>query len=228
MFDIYLPILPASYLSHSVVTTVWIGIMVVAFFNLRFGWVFTGLIVPGYLTPLLLIKPLSVVVIFFESVLTYQLIYLISEVASRHSLWTNFFGRDRFFALLLGSVAVRLFFDGWALPWLTHYSISTYGVNLDVQDSLHSFGLIIVALIANYLWKPKLISGLFQLVITLGITYIIVRYILIEYTNFSLSNIGYLYEDIAGSILASPKSYIILLVTAFVASRMNLFLWLGI
>lgn len=222
MFDIYLPIFPASYLSHSVITTVWIGIMVIAFFNLRFGWIFTGLVVPGYLTPLLLIKPLSVFVILFEGIITYQLIYMVSEVAARHGLWTNFFGRDRFFALLLGSVAVRLFFDGWALPWLNNYSVVQFGITLDIQDDLHSFGLIVVALIANHLWKPKLLHGLFQLAVTLVITYIIVRYFLIEYTNFSLSNIGYLYENVAESILASPKSYIILIVTAFIASRMNL------
>ena len=218
-----LAVLPSSYLSHSVITTVWVGIMVIAFFNLRFGWIFTGLVVPGYLTPLLLIKPLSVVIIMGESVLTYWLIYLISEVAAKRGLWTNFFGRDRFFALLLGSVMVRLFIDGWALPWLNHYSVSHFQVNLNAQDSLHSFGLIIVALIANHLWKPRVLSGLFQLAVTIGITYVIIRYIFIPYSNFSLSNIGYLYEDIAGSILASPKSYIILIVTAFIASRMNLF-----
>ena len=218
-----IPILPSSYLSHSVITTVWIGVMVIAFFNLRFGWIFTGLVVPGYLTPLLLIKPLSVLIILVESVVTYQIIYIISELAGRRGLWTNFFGRDRFFAILLMSVFVRLFFDGWALPWLNNISITHFDTNLNVNDSLHSFGLIIVALIANYLYKPKLISGLFQLAVTLGITYIIVRFIFINFTNFSLSNISYLYEDIAGSIMASPKSYIILLITAFVASRMNLF-----
>jgi len=219
----YLPIFPSGYLSHSVITTVWIGIFVIAFFNLRFGWIFSGLVVPGYLTPLLLIKPLSVAVIVSESVLTYLLVYLISEVAGRYGVWTNFFGRDRFFALLLGSVFVRLVCDGFALPWLNAWSIEEFGILLDYQDSLHSFGLIIVALIANQLWKPKLFNGLLQLTVTVGITYLIVRYVLVEYTNFSLSNIGYLYEDIAGSILASPKSYIILLVTAFIASRMNLF-----
>ena len=216
-------ILPSSYLSHSVITTVWVGIMVIAFFNLRFGWIFTGLVVPGYLTPLLLIKPLSVVIILGESVITYWLIYVISEVAGRKGWWTNFFGRDRFFALLLGSVIVRLFFDGWALPRLNQYSVAHYNLNLNAQDSLHSFGLIIVALIANHLWKPRVLSGLFQLAVTISITYIIIRYLFIPYTNFSLSNIAYLYEDIAGSILASPKSYIILIVTAFIASRMNLF-----
>ncbi|MEA2028252.1 MAG: poly-gamma-glutamate biosynthesis protein PgsC/CapC, partial [Campylobacterota bacterium] len=223
MIDLYLPILPSSYLSHSVITTVWIGILVVGFFNLRFGWVLSGLVVPGYLVPLLLIKPLSVGVIVFESIITYLFVYTISEIAARRGWWTNFFGRDRFFALLLTSVGVRLIFDGWALPALSIFAFENYGINLDYQDSLHSFGLIIVALIANQLWKPGMVTGLFQLIITVGITYLIVRYFFVEYTNFSLSNIGYLYEDVAGSILASPKSYIILITTAFIASRMNLF-----
>jgi len=223
MFDLYLPILPSGYLSHSVITTVWVGILVIGFFNLRFGWIFTGLVVPGYLVPLLLIKPLSVAVIILESVVTYQLVYMISEMPAYRGWWTNFFGRDRFFAILLSSVAVRLLFDGWVLPWFGGYILIEYGFDLDYQDSLHSFGLIIVALIANQLWKPRLFHGLIQLMVTVGITYIIIRYFFIEYTNFSLSNIGYLYEDVAGSILASPKSYIILIVTAFIASRMNLF-----
>jgi len=223
MFEMYLPLLPSSYLSHSVITTIWIGIWVVSFFNLRYGWVFTGLIVPGYLTPLLLIKPLSVGVIIFESIVAYLLVYLISEVAAKRRLWTNFFGRDRFFMILLMSVAVRLFFDGWALPLFVLSIQEEYGYVVDYNDSFHSFGLIIVALIANQLWKPGLRSGLFQMFITIGITYLITRYIFVEYTNFSLSNISYLYEDIAGSILASPKSYIILIVTALIASRMNLF-----
>ncbi|MDF1881523.1 poly-gamma-glutamate biosynthesis protein PgsC/CapC [Sulfurimonas sp. MAG313] len=223
MFDVYLPLLPSSYLSHSVITTIWIGIWVVAFFNLRYGWVFTGLIVPGYLTPLLLIKPLSVGVIIFESIMTYWVVYMISEFAAKRGWWTNFFGRDRFFMILLMSVVVRLFFDGWSFPWIVLSIENEYGIVIDYDDSFHSFGLIIVALIANQLWKPGILQGSFQLFVTLGITYLITRYIFVEYTNFSLSNISYMYEDIAGSILASPKSYIILIVTALIASRMNLF-----
>ena len=52
-----LEIFPQGSLSSSVITTVWVGVFVVAFFNLRFGWVLSGLVVPGYLIPLLLIKP---------------------------------------------------------------------------------------------------------------------------------------------------------------------------
>jgi len=223
MWDFYLAFLPSSYLSHSVITTIWIGIWVVAFFNLRYGWVFTGLIVPGYLTPLLLIKPLSVGVIIFESIVTYLLVYMLSELAAKRGLWTNFFGRDRFFMILLMSVAVRVFFDAWILPEFVLHLESSYGILIDYNDGFHSFGLIIVALIANQLWKPGLLHGSFQLLTTLAITFLITRYFFVEYTNFSLSNINYMYEDVAASILASPKSYIILIITALIASRMNLF-----
>ena len=223
MTELYLPILPSSYLSYSVITTVLIGIWVVVFFNLRFGWIFSGLIVPGYLTPLLLIKPLSVGVIIFEAIVVYLLVYVISDVAAKRGLWTNFFGRDRFFLILITSVAVRLSFDGWLLPWFENILLHNYSIVFDTTDSFHSFGLIIVALIANQLWKPKLFNGLFQLFVTVGITYLITRYLLVEFTNFSISNISYTYENIASSILASPKSYIILIVTALIASRMNLF-----
>ena len=101
MQDFLLPIFPQGALSGSVITTVWIGVAVVVFFNLRFGWVLTGLVVPGYLVPLLLIKPWSVAVIFVESAVTYWLAWLFSEYISRTGLWSSLFGRDRFFAIVL-------------------------------------------------------------------------------------------------------------------------------
>ena len=223
MGEFVLPIFPPGYLSHSVIVPVWVGIAVISFFNLRFGWIYSGLVVPGYLTPLLLIKPLSVFVIVIEAVVTYLVVYTISEVAARRGLWTNFFGRDRFFMILVVSVFVRILFDGWLLPWIDNWFIINYHFSIDYDDSLHSFGLIIVALIANQIWKPGLIWGLFQLFVTTAITYLIMKYIIIEHTNYSLNSIIYMYEDIAESILSSPKSYIILLVTAYIASRMNLF-----
>ena len=223
MSDFVINIFPSGYLSHSVIIPVWVGVIVISLFNLRFGWVYSGLIVSGYLTPLLIIKPLSVVAIVIESVVTYIIIYFISEFAGRVGLWTNFFGRDRFFAILLVSVFVRIFFDEYFFPILDQFFIEHYNFSINYNDSLHSFGLIIVALIANQLFKPGLINGLLQLFITTLITFLIVKYIFIEHTNFSMSSIIYMYEDISASILSSPKSYIILLVTAFIASRMNLF-----
>src|SRR4030095_1320553 len=65
--------------------------------------------------------------------------------------------------------------------------------------------------------------GLIPLFTTVGVTYLIVRYPLMHLTNFDLGSLEYLYEEIATSILASPKAYIILVITAFIASRLNLY-----
>jgi len=219
---LYFPIFPESSLAHSIITTVLIGIVVVAFFNLRYGWVLSGLVVPGYITPLLLVKPLAVWVIAIESIAVYLIVYLLSVYGAKLRIWSNFFGRDRFFVILLISVIVRVVFDGSLLPYIGQWYVEITGDSFDYKNNLHSFGLIIIALIANMFWKPGLIRGIPPVVVVVAITYFITRYILIEWTNFSLSNLSYLYEDFSSNILASPKSYIILLTTAFIASRMNL------
>lgn len=218
-----LAIFPEGSLSSSVIPVVWVGVLVVCFFNLRLGWVLSGLVVPGYMVPLLLIKPWAAGLVLFEGVLTYFLIWLVSEYLSRWVHWCNFFGRDRFFALVLCSIVVRLVFDGWLLPELGEWATAYWHIAFDYRKNLHSFGLIIVSLIANQFWKTGFVKGLIPLMVTLTLTLLIVRYGLMELTNFSLSNIGYLYEDMATSILATPKAYIILVSTAFLASRMNLY-----
>ena len=68
-----LPIFPEGGLASSVITTVWVGVFVVCFFNLRFGWVLSGLVVPGYLVPLVILKPLAAGVIVVEAIITYLL-----------------------------------------------------------------------------------------------------------------------------------------------------------
>ncbi len=223
MLDIFpLQIFPQTSLASSVVTTVWVGVFVVAFFNLRFGWVLSGLVVPGYLVPLLISKPWAAGVVLFEGMLTYWLVWLYSEYFSKFGKWGNLFGRDRFFALFLVSVAVRIVMDGWLLPVAGASFNDWLGMQFDYRNNLHSFGLIIVALVANQFWKTGFQRGLPSLLVTIGLTYLIVRYGLMELTNFSISGINYLYDDVASSMLASPKAYIILIVTALLASRMNL------
>lgn len=218
-----LSIFPQGVLSGSVITTVWVGILVVAFFNLRLGWVLSGLVIPGYLVPILIVKPVSALVIVIEAIITYFLMWFYSEFLSNRGLWSTLFGRDRFFALLLFSIFVRLIMDGWLLPALGSFLNDHYSLNFDYRNNLHSFGLIIVALIANQFGKIGLFRGLFELIITVGVTYIIVRFVLANLTNFHISNLSYMYTDIALSMLASPKTYIILIIGAFIASRMNLF-----
>ena len=70
--DWMLSIFPTgSGLGQSVITTVWVGIAVVCFLNLRFGFPLTGLVVPGYLVPLLIVSPTSAAVIIIESFVVY-------------------------------------------------------------------------------------------------------------------------------------------------------------
>ncbi len=220
--EFVLPIFPQGALDGSVFTTVWLGVLVIVFFNLRFGWVLSGLVVPGYIVPLLLIRPWSAAVIFVEAIATYLLVWLFSEKLSRLGLWNNLFGRDRFFSLLLVSVIVRVVFETFLFPPLGDYLNTSLGISFDYQNLLHSYGLIIVALIANQFWKPGLIRGIVPVGVSIAVTFVLVRYGLMIFTNFSMGNIGYMYEDLAASMLASPKAYIILLATAFAASLMNL------
>ncbi len=222
MFGWVLPIFPEGGLASSVITTVWIGVWVVAFFNLRFGWVFSGLVVPGYLVPLLIVKPFAAAVVILEAAVTYLLVWYFSERLSSGRSWSSLFGRDRFMGLVLASIVVRLVFDGWALPAFGAFLNERFGIAFDWRNNLHSFGLIVVSLMANQFWKPGLLRGLGTACVTLGLTFLLVRYGLMEFTNFRISGIAYLYEGWAASILASPKAYIILIATAFVASHMNL------
>ena len=66
-----LPLFPDGPLRESVVTTVWVGVFVISFFNLRFGWTYSGLVVPGYLVPLLLNNPVCAAITVAEGVLAY-------------------------------------------------------------------------------------------------------------------------------------------------------------
>lgn len=214
---------PPGALASSVITTVWVGVFVVAFFNLRLGWVLSGLVVPGYLAPLVLLKPWSAMVVIIEGMAAYLLVWLLSQQGARLGGWSSLFGRDRFFALILASIAVRLLFDGWLLPQVGAWIASNWVQGFDYRGNLHSFGLVVIALVANQFWKTGLVRGLGALLVTLAITVLVVRYGLMALTNFNLGALSYLYEDLATSILASPKAYIVLVTTAFVASRMNLY-----
>ncbi|WP_435419138.1 poly-gamma-glutamate biosynthesis protein PgsC/CapC [Parerythrobacter aurantius] len=219
--DIFpLPLFPDGGLASSVITTVWVGVFVLCFFNLRFGWVLSGLVVPGYLVPLLIVKPAAAAVIVVEAVLTYLLVWAFSEKLSR-GRFPALFGRDRFMGLILASIAVRLSFDGYLLPLLADWLQENFDRRFDWNDNLQSFGLVIISLLANQFWKPGLGRGLLAAAVTIGLTALIVRYGLMELTNFRISGVSYLYEGIASSILASPKAYIILVLTAMLASHFN-------
>ena len=196
--------------------------MVVCFFNLRFGWSITGLIVPGYLVPLIILKPWSAAAIIIEAVFTYAVVKIFSEVGPKLNLWCSLFGRDSFFAILLVSVITRLLFDSYLFPEISSLLTKYTDIDFLYHGGLYSIGLVIVALTANQFWKNGLRKGMPEFSIILLVTFLLVKYILIKFTNFRLNEVAYLYESLATSIIASPKAYIILLTTAYIASRMNL------
>ena len=211
---------PEGGLAGSIITTVWVGVFVMCFFNLRYGWVLSGLVVPGYLVPLMIVKPLAATIIGIEAVLTYTIVWLFSEKIAP-GRFPALFGRDRFMGLILASVAVRLAFDGWLLPVIAFWVDTRFDHRLDWESNLQSFGLVVVSLMANQFWKPGLARGLFMAVVTIGLTFLIVRYGLMELTNFRISGVHHLYEGLSSSILASPKAYMILILTAMLASHYN-------
>lgn len=204
------------------VTTVWVGVMVVAFFNMRFGWVLTGLVVPGYLVPLIILKPWAAAVIGVEAIITYAVVRTLSDTPSHTRFWSSLFGRDRFFAFVVVSVIVRVVFDAWVWPRVGQFMVAEWSMTLDYRTQLHSLGLVVISLMANQFWKPGLVRGFVTMAISVAVTYAVVRYGLMELTNYNISNLSYMYEDVATSIVAGPKAYIILLTAAFIASRMNL------
>ncbi|GAA4642213.1 hypothetical protein GCM10023115_04380 [Pontixanthobacter gangjinensis] len=215
-----LPIFPEGGLASSVITTVWVGVFVLCFFNLRFGWVLSGLVVPGYLVPLLIVKPLAAGVIVIEAVLTYTIVWVFSEKIGRGK-WPSLFGRDRFMGLILASVAVRMTLDGFVLPEVAEWMTQNWNREFDWRSDMQSFGLVIISLMANQFWKPGIIRGMFSLVVVTALSLLIIRYGLMEFTNFRISGVSYLYEGLASSVLASPKAYMILVLTALYASHMN-------
>ncbi len=215
-------IFPTGGLASSVIVPVWVGVLVVAFFNLRFGWVLSGLVVPGYLVPMLIVNPILAIVNFAEALIVLVLSMFVSNRVATWSNWSHFFGRDRFFLIVLISVVVRLTLDTWGFDFLADTVHQYTGEQLSFRNDLHSFGLIIIALMSNQMWKVGVLRGSVHMFVTVGITLILVRYVLMTLTNFSLTNLAFMYEEVSVAILASPKSYIILLVSCYVASRMNL------
>ncbi len=215
-----LTIFPEGGLAGSIITTVWVGVFVMCFFNLRYGWVLSGLVVPGYLVPLMIVKPFAALVISVEAIVAYLIVWVFSQKLAP-GRFPSLFGRDRFMGLILASIAVRLSFDGLLLPEFSGWLEENFDRRIDWENNLQSFGLVIISLMANQFWKPGLKRGLPMACVTIGLTYLIVRYGLMEITNFRISGVFYLYEGLASSILASPKAYIILTLTALIASHYN-------
>lgn len=215
------PLFPEGGLAGSLITSVAIGIFVSAFFNLRFGWVLSGFIIPGYLVPLMIHKPIVACIDIIEGICAYFLTYFSSRVYASYRHTSTFFGKDGFYATFITSVFVRVFFSFFLLPTLFVWASSKYGILISYEDHFQSFGIIIIALIANQFWVPGFQKGFTPFLVILIVTYIIIRFGLIEWTNFRISEISYIYDADYYSLFGSYKSYVILLITALISTRMN-------
>ncbi|MBN2053964.1 poly-gamma-glutamate biosynthesis protein PgsC/CapC [bacterium] len=213
-----LPVFPESGLSNSVLPPVYIGLGLAALMTETLGWPFLSLMVPGYLAPILLIKPISGIVIIIEAFLAYLLMRLFSDGLSRLGLWNRFFGTDAFYMLLLISILVKSLLEGYAVPAFGPWLNSVLPFALDYRNELHGIGLVVVPLLANLLWRYGLKRGLVSAGLTVGLTYLVTRYLLIPYTNYKVSSFELMYEKIAIDFMESPKFYIILLVGAGLAT----------
>lgn len=214
--------LPQGGLAISVASTVWVGAIVVCVLNLRLGWSLAGLVIPGFLAPLIIMKPVVAIIDVVQGILAYMLVKFLTDYGTRLKKWDSFFGRERFFALIISSVLVRLIFDGLIFKGLAHVLQNKYNYQFNYQDNLNSYGLIIVALIANQFWKEGIARQIIPFVITTMLTCLVVRYGLMEFTNFRLSQIDALYANVDEIFASTPKVYIIILITTLIATRMSL------
>jgi hypothetical protein len=206
-----LPLFPRSGFDQSVTTPVLIGVLVSWFFCETYGWVFAGLVVPGYLASVFLLEPVAGAIDLFEAVLTYFAARAIGEHLPRLGVTSRIFGRERFFLVVLVSILVRLAVEGWLLPRFVPHVTWAYSV-----------GLVVVPLTANACWKTGLWRGVIQNGVPTLLVYLALRYFLVPYTNLSLAGFELSTENLAAGFLSSPKAYILLVTGAMIAAQANL------
>lgn len=206
---------PSNGLDRSLHAPILIGMLFVTFFTEAFGWTYAGLVVPGYLAAVFVAAPFTGFLTVFEAFTTYALVAAIGRWAPKTGVWSTAFGRERFFLFIVCGVLVRYMMEGYVCPQLTaRYSF-------EHARELYSVGLVIIPLFANVFWNTGATSSAPRLFVISGLTYVIVRFVLLRYTNYSLSRFLIANESGALDFLASSKAQIILLVGAFLGARSN-------
>src|SRR5262249_20361963 len=188
-----------------------------------FGWVYSGLVVPGYLASVFVIQPAAGATIVGESLLTFWVARALSDAVSATGSWSRFFGRERLVVLIIVSVLVRQASQTWLLPGILGLVDARFGTTLRLEQSFSSIGLVLVPLTANMFWKLDTRRGIVQVAVPTLITYALLRLVFLPLTNLTFSSIELTYENVALDFLASPKAYIVLLTGTYVAARCNLF-----
>lgn len=213
---------PPGGIDQTIHVSILIGVLTMLMFAEAYGWVFSGLVVPGYLASLFVLEPGSGAMVATEAVLTYGIAQLLSSAVSRTGAWTSFFGRERFLLLIFVSIVVRQSSELWLIPDTLRMVDSYFGTNYRLAHTFSSVGLVLVPLTANMFWKLGLRRGIVQVTVPTLITYALVAYVLLPYTNLSFARLEISYEDVALDFFSSPKAYIVLVVGAWIASRGNL------
>lgn len=217
-----LQLLPPRGLDQSILVGVLVGLIVLLILTEWFGWVFVGLVVPGYLASVFVITPAAGATVVLESILTFVIVRALSDGIARTDAWSPFFGRDRFFLIVLVSVIVRQASQLWLLEATLGRIDAALGVDIYAQQDFFSIGLVLVPLTANMFWKLSLRRGIVQIGVPVVLTYLVLRAVLLPETNLSFSLLELTYEDVALDFLGSAKAYVILLCGAYMAGRLNL------
>jgi Capsule biosynthesis CapC len=205
-----LPLFPTSGFDRSATTPVLLGVLISWFFTETLGWVFAGLVVPGYLAGVFVLDARVGAIDVAEGIATYGLARAIDELLPRAGLTFRSFGRERFLLVIVISVIVRLTVDAVFLRRVLPEAAWAF-----------SIGLVVVPLMANSCWKTGLLRGIVQNGVPTALVYILLRFVLLRYTNLSLSGFQLASENVAASFLASPKAYILLIAGAAIAAATN-------
>ncbi len=213
------PIFPENGLANSVIPPVLVGLSISTFFAETIGWNFSGLIVPGYLAPIFIVKPLSGVVIIVEALITYIILRILSDGFSRFGIWSRFFGQDAFFALLVLSILVKCILEGPMQPIIGDLLVRVFPGHFDFKNELHSTGLIVVPLMANIFWRHGIRKNLIPAITMIGLTYLILKFILLPFTNFSVNQFELMYSKMAVNFEESARYYFILIIGAALATH---------
>jgi gamma-polyglutamate biosynthesis protein CapC len=215
----HIPIFPENGLANSVIPPVLVGLGFSTAFAETLGWNFSGLIVPGYLAPIFIVKPLSGVVIIIEALITYVLLRLLSDGFSRFGIWTRFFGQDAFFALFCISILVKYLLEGPFLPVMGGVFSQILPGSVDYRNELHSTGLVVVPLMANIFWRHGIRRNILPTTTVIFLTFLFTRFVLIPYTNFTVNKFELMYSKMAINFEESPQFYFILVIGALMASH---------
>ncbi|MBK9072380.1 MAG: poly-gamma-glutamate biosynthesis protein PgsC/CapC [Myxococcales bacterium] len=217
-----LPIFPERGLDQSILIAVLIGVYVLLFFTEVFGWVWAGLVVPGYLASVFVVQPAAGIAVVVEGVITFVIVRFLSDRMASFGVWSPLIGRERFFVVVLVSVVVRQVSELWLLEFgLTHLD-GLLGTHLASSHDFSSVGLVLVPLLANMFWKLDVKRGLFQTGVAVLIVYALLRLLILPGTNLSFANLELTYENVALDFLGSPKAYIIMVTGSYLAAQYNL------